>query len=98
IDKRIHEREEIVEQPVLREDVHLERVPINRQVAEAPSIRYEGETMVIPLVEEVIVVEKRFMLREEIRVSRRRETVQSRQPVTLRSEEVVVDRVKPSNP
>ena len=73
---RIHKRVETV--PVettvdaMIDDVLIERVAVNRPVATAPSPRHEGQTLVIPVVEEVLVTEKRLMLKEEIRVTRRK--------------------------
>lgn len=91
--KRIEEREEIIEQPIVRDDVVIEQVPVNRIVAGPLPARYEGDTLVVPLVEEVLVVEKRLMLREEVRITRQRQVVQGRQPVTVRREHVTVDHV-----
>jgi hypothetical protein len=51
-------------------------VQIDRIVAEPPVQRQEGDTLILPVVEEVLVVEKRLMLREEIRITRRREQVE----------------------
>lgn len=94
--KTIREREEILDAPLMREEVMVERVPIN-QVWEGapPSVRYEGETLVLPLLEEVLVIEKRLMLKEEVHIRRRQTTAQEPQRVTLRSEEVTVERVEP---
>jgi stress response protein YsnF len=90
------ERQELVEQELERVDVEIERVPVDRVVEAPPRIREDGDTLVIPVVEEVAVVEKRLVLREEIRVHRRRTVSQFQQPVTLRSEDVVVEREDPS--
>lgn len=88
----VREREEIVRQTLEQEDVEVTRVPIGREVGERPEIRQEGDTTIIPLVEEVLVVERRLVLREEIHVRRQTRTVQAEQPVTLRSEDATVDR------
>ena len=48
--------------------------------------------MIIPLVEEVLVVERRLLLREELRITRRQETRSEAQTVTVRSEDVVIER------
>lgn len=71
-----------VEQTVdaMLDDVLIERVAIDRPIASAPAPRHEGNTIVIPVVEEVLVTEKRLMLKEEIRITRRKVA----QPVTLR--------------
>jgi uncharacterized protein (TIGR02271 family) len=91
IRKVVHEREEVIEQPLLSEEVSIERVPIHRFVDEAIPIRYEGDTMIISLLEEVPVVEKRLMLREELRITTRH--VEAHRPVrvTLRREEATVE-------
>jgi hypothetical protein len=74
--------------------VHVERRRIGEPVASAPDVRYEGDTMIIPVLEEVLVVEKRLMLQEEIRVTRHRSAVRTPQRVTLRSEQARVERIE----
>jgi len=44
----------------------VERVPIGRDVDEAPRVRQEGDVVIVPVVEEVLVVERRLRLREEL--------------------------------
>jgi uncharacterized protein (TIGR02271 family) len=91
------ERQELVEQELERVDVEIERIPIDRVVETPPHIREEGDTLVIPVIEEVVVVEKRLVLREEIRIHRRRSVEQFQQSVTLRSEDVRIERHGPSD-
>jgi uncharacterized protein (TIGR02271 family) len=91
--KTVEQRETVVDEPVVREQVEIERVAVNRPVAAAPPVRQEGDTVVIPLVEETLVVEKRLVVREEIRITRRRVETREPQRVALRSETVAVDRV-----
>jgi uncharacterized protein (TIGR02271 family) len=86
------ERTEVVEQPLESMEVEIERITIDREIDTAPEIRNDGDTMIIPIVEERLVVEKRLFLREEVHVRRRRVVTQFRQNVTLRSQEVVVER------
>ncbi|HHX64590.1 MAG TPA: DUF2382 domain-containing protein [Chloroflexi bacterium] len=96
--KKVHEREEVVDEPVLREEVHIERVPVGKMVKEGPvSSYYDGNTLVIPVVKEVLVVEKRLMVEEELRVTKKKIRERSPQHVTLRSEEVVVERIESSD-
>jgi uncharacterized protein (TIGR02271 family) len=94
ITKVVREREELVDEPLLREDVLIERVPINRYVDAPIPLRYEGDTMIISLLKEVPVIEKRLMLTEELRITRRSAEHRESLPVTLRSEEVTVERVE----
>jgi uncharacterized protein (TIGR02271 family) len=93
--KRVHEREVLIEQPSIQEEVQVERVPVNRFVAEPVTVRYEGDTMIIPVMEEVVIVETRLRLKEEVRVTKRQITTPRSQPVRLRTEEVQVERVPP---
>jgi len=97
ISKVVHEREELIDEPLLREEVVIERVAINRFVDAAIPIRYEGDTMIVSLLEEVPVVEKRLMLKEELRITRRRTEARKPVPVTLRSEEATVERIEMSD-
>lgn len=95
VTKTISEREEIIDEPLQMEEPIVERVPINRHVEVAPPVRYEGDVMIVPLVEEVLVVERRLMLREELRISKRRIEVREQQRVVLRREEAIVERITP---
>lgn len=90
--KRVHEREEVVDETGYEEDVDVEHVPVNQVVDGPVQPRYEGETLVIPLLEEVLVVEKRLVLKEEVRITKRRRETRRPQTVTLRREEAVVER------
>jgi len=96
ITKIVHEREEEVNAPRVREEVTIERVPLNRMVDAPISMRQEGDTFIIPLLEEVVVVEKRLMVKEELRITKRRIEEHTSQQVKLRREEVVVERLDPS--
>jgi uncharacterized protein (TIGR02271 family) len=94
VNKRIETREETVDVPVIHEEVVVERVPINKLVEDiVPEARHEDGVIVIPLIEEVLVVEKRLLIREEVRVSKQRKTENVSQSVTLRREVVDVERV-----
>jgi uncharacterized protein (TIGR02271 family) len=91
--KIVHHEEQTIDEPLLKERVSLERVTIDQWVDEAPPIRNEGETLVVPVVEEVLVVEKRLRLREEIRLTWHREEENEPQRLVVRREEVRVERV-----
>ncbi|MBK1841270.1 YsnF/AvaK domain-containing protein [Azospirillum sp. YIM B02556] len=90
---RVSEREEMVREALEHEEATVTRVPIDREIDAHPGIRQEGDVTVIPLVEEVLVVERRLVLREELHIRKNRRTVEVEQPVTLRSEDAVVERV-----
>jgi uncharacterized protein (TIGR02271 family) len=92
ITKTVGSQDVTVDEPLKYEDIEIEHVAINRYVEDELPIRYEGNTTIIPLVEEVLVVEKRLLLREELRVTRRQTTVNNPQVYTLRREDVHVER------
>ena len=91
--KRVHEDQQALDIPVRTETLEVERVPVGRFVEAAPAIRQDGETTVYPVVEEVLVVEKRLRLGEEVRVTRRQATRHVREDVVLRREEITVERM-----
>lgn len=68
IHKTVEEAEEVRRGPLNRDDVQIERVRVDRRV-DAPEVqRQEGEWLVIPIMEEVFVVEKHLVVTEEIRI------------------------------
>jgi uncharacterized protein (TIGR02271 family) len=93
----VEEREDNVPVELSHSEVEIERVPVNKSVSELPSVRLEGSTTVIPVVEEVVVIEKRLVLVEEIHV-RRKSTTETRElPVTTKSEKVQIDKISDSS-
>lgn len=74
------------------ETIEIERVPINRVVERESGPRHEGDVTVIPVFEEVLVVEKRLVLKEEIRMTRRRSQSTERVTETVRRERVDIQR------
>jgi uncharacterized protein (TIGR02271 family) len=91
--KVVHEREVQVDEPLWREEVEVTRVPIQRVVDGPVPMREEHGTTILSVVEEVLVVEKRWMLREEIHIRTQRIETHQPQRMTLRSEDVQVERV-----
>lgn len=98
VTKTVHEREELIEEPLFREEVIVERVQINRIVEEPIPLRYEGDTIIVSLLEEIPVIEKRLLLKEELRITRRPVERHNPLPVTLRSEEAIVEHIKSQKP
>ena len=88
-----HEREQLIDELLTHETVEIDRTPIGRQVDSMPAIREEGDTVVIPIIEEVLVIERRLLLKEEVRVRRVRSTERHQESVTLRHHEAVVTRL-----
>lgn len=85
--------EEIASAVLEEERVEVTRVPVDRQVDARPPVRTEGDVTIIPVLEEVIVVEKRLILKEELHVRRTITHEHVEVPITLRKERAVVERV-----
>ena len=95
ITKRVTEREEHLEDVLVGSRVDVTRVPIHREVDAPTPVRQEGDTTIIPLFEEVLVIEKRLMLTEEVHVVVDETRRRTEHVVTLRREEAVTERLEP---
>jgi stress response protein YsnF len=91
--------ETVIAREILRgRKVDVERVPINRTLpdGQAPlQSREEGDTLVIPIVEEVAVVVKRLVLREELRLRFTTTETPFEEAVLVRRQKATVDRTGP---
>jgi stress response protein YsnF len=85
-------REHPVDEDLIHQRIEIERVAIGQVVEAAPPVRQEGDTTVISVVEEIVVVERRLILKEEIRLRRVQTTERHRESVTLREQEAVIER------
>jgi uncharacterized protein (TIGR02271 family) len=89
ISKKVSEHNETIDIPLKHEEVNIERVEVNEFVDSLPpAVRYEGETMIIPVLKEVVV--KRVMIVEEIRVTRKEVEKNTQHEVNLKKEEIHV--------
>src|ERR1700749_1144074 len=61
-----HTREQVIDEQLAHTRVEIERKPIGRTIDAAPPVRTEGDTIIIPVIEEIAVVERRLVLKEEI--------------------------------
>jgi stress response protein YsnF len=92
-------REELVEQMLQSERVEVEHVPVGKVIQQVPEIREEGDLVIIPVVEEAVFIERRLVLKEEVRIRRIRETQNYQERVVLRRQEAVITRIPDdSNP
>lgn len=92
----VHEAEQVIDEPLATEDIEVERTPLDGWVDAPVPVRHDGDTTIVTLVEEVVVVEKRLRAIEEIRITKRRSVRHEPQHVTLRREEAVVERLQPT--
>ena len=93
------ETQTVIAREVLRgRRVEVERVPVGRTLAEgeaAPVPHEEGDTLVIPIVEETAVVVKRRVVREEVRLHFAPTERVFEQAVEVRRQHATVERVPP---
>jgi uncharacterized protein (TIGR02271 family) len=93
ISKSVEAREVVVDDPLKRESVRVEHVPINQVVTGAvPQVREEGDVTVIPILEERVVTRTELVLVEEVRIHRDHSEYHDPQRLTLRKEVVAVER------
>ena len=92
IKKSVHERVEQLSTELTRQSVRIERIPKDEVLFEAASPRVEDGVTIIPVQEEFYVLEKRYRLKEEVRIQTVSETRQHPIEVLLRSEEVAIDK------
>lgn len=92
--KTVSEQAHQIDQTLLRDAVSVRRVPVDKIVAlnEAPVARHEGDTLIVPILEEILVVEKRLRIKEEIHITRTAHSEPYAETVMLRSEHVDVER------
>ena len=85
--------EQMVREALSSQNVKVTRVPVDQPVTRVPVIRTENGITIVPVLEEILVVEKRLILREELHIEQEvsHETVEV--PVSLRKQRAVVERV-----
>jgi uncharacterized protein (TIGR02271 family) len=98
VHKTVTERDEVAEVLLRQQDLIVERVPIGRTVSEAPQTRQDGDTLIVPILEEVLVVEKRLILKEELHIRKHSSERTEQHQVRLRTEHVEIEQTgrKPS--
>ncbi len=87
------ERRMLVEE-LAGQEIEIERVPRNELIEAIPEVRTENGTTIIPLVEEQLVVEKRLVLVEEVRLHRVHTKQTVTVPVDLRAERADVEHIE----
>lgn len=98
LSKRVNESVESYDVPLTEEEIVVKRVQKNELVDTAPAaVRYEGDVMIIPVLKEVAVIEKRIMLVEEIHVAKYKYDKTETRRVVVRKEEVNVERTENNN-
>ncbi len=94
---RVHTRVDVVQERVgaslQEETVEVTRVPVGREIDHAPEVRTKNGVTIVPVVEEVLVVEKRLILKEELHIRRNIRTENVEIPVELRKQKAEVEHI-----
>jgi len=88
--------EDVVRQELRSVRAEVVRVPVNRTLEPGetpPAARTEGDVTIVPVFEEIVVVEKRLVLKEELHITQQTTTEQIEVPVELRKQRAVVERL-----
>jgi uncharacterized protein (TIGR02271 family) len=95
ITKHVDRRDELVDELLRSDKVDIERRAFNTAIADdaVPGIRQEGDTLVVPVIEEVLITVKRLILVEEVRITRTQETRRISERVPLRKESIEIERL-----
>ena len=88
----VDENQAWVREELAHEEAIVEHVPVGREVTEIPEVRHDGDVLIVPVIEEMLVVEKRLVLKEELHIRKQRRTEQIEEPITVRSMRAVVER------
>lgn len=91
--------DELVREELQSERVEVTRLPVNHLLepgAPIPQVRTEDDVTIIPVFEEVLVVEKRLLVKEELRLVRRSTNDVFELPITLRKQTAVVEHEGPN--
>ncbi|MDM0032213.1 YsnF/AvaK domain-containing protein [Variovorax sp. J22P271] len=100
VTKRVETREQLVDELLRSEHVEVERRPVNVPLPDdaIPGIRQEGDTLILPVIEEVLVTVKRLVLVEEVRITRTQQTHRDPQTFSLRKEHIEVEHLSVEGP
>jgi uncharacterized protein (TIGR02271 family) len=94
--KEVQEKQVNIEATLVQDNIHVERVPINQPVQNVPpAVRYEGDTMIVSVLQEELVIQKRLILVEEIRITKQKVENEKTHPVNIRKEEIFINSTRP---
>jgi stress response protein YsnF len=96
VTKRVHTHDEILEQELRRTHAEVKRVKTDRVVDGPQPARREGATLIVPIVSEILRVEKQWVVTEEIHITQTEQTDRVRQTVPVSREEAQVERMDES--
>jgi len=96
VTKRVQMHQEILEQELRKSHAEVKRVKTNRVVDGPQPVQRVGNTLVIPVVSEVLHIEKQWVVTEEIHITQIEQTETVQQTVPVRREEAEIERLNES--
>ncbi|TCZ74963.1 YsnF/AvaK domain-containing protein [Flaviaesturariibacter aridisoli] len=90
--KTVREEEAALNIPLVSEQYDVKRVAKSDVYLKPPVPRQEGDTIIVPVVKEILVIEKRYEVTEEVHLTKRVSTTPHVQQITLLKEQVDVIR------
>jgi stress response protein YsnF len=88
---RVERRVAVVDPPLRRQQIEIRRRRVDRFVDRPPAVRREGDTLIVPIVEEIVTT--RLKVVEEVAITLRRSIERRPQRIPLRRERAVVERL-----
>lgn len=96
VTKRVHTRDEVLEQELRKSHAEVKRVKTNRVVDGPQPVQRVGNTLVIPVVSEVLRIEKQWVVIEEIHITQTEESEIVQHTVPVSHEEAEIERLDES--
>ncbi len=98
VSTRITTEELIARETLQRHTADVQRFAFDIELAHEPQVREESGVLIVPVVEERLVIEKRLFLVEELHIRREQTLLPVEVPVTRRVMRAVVERDTPNSP
>ncbi len=93
IRKTVAQEQALINLPITNESYDIERVAVHEvRDTPPPPVRYEGDVMIIPVTKEITIVQKRYEIIEELRITRKITETPHMQEITLMKEQVHIER------
>ncbi len=93
VTKSVQTHDEIVEQELRKSHANVKRIKTDRIVDGPQSPHREGNTLIVPVVSQVLRIEKQWVVTEEIHITEIEEREAVRQRVPVNREEARVERL-----
>jgi uncharacterized protein (TIGR02271 family) len=94
VSKVVTEVDELVDTTTTQDEIDIEHIARDVWLKKPAKARTEGDTLIVPVMEEVTIIEKRIRLVEEIYIRRRKVKKPASEKVRLRKEQIRVERKK----